>query len=294
MTRLPTTVGLFFCCAMGVSVAALGQSTPPKTAPMFEVASIRPSPRPAPNSFGFPVRSSFRIDPGGRITASQITLRELIWRAHGVQPFRLTGGPEWLDTDRFEVAAKPSGGFTGRADDVRAMLRTLLVDRFKLRVSTVTTEQPIYALVRARNDGRLGAGLHPSTANCDVVRARRKPGEPPPQDGSEPDCELAVEMHGGDMTMRFVGETMDGIARLLVGPETRRLVINKTGIAGTFDGVLSFAPSPLPGLPSPPATANGVSMFTALQEQFGLKLLSDRGAGDVLTVGSVQKLDGAE
>jgi uncharacterized protein (TIGR03435 family) len=91
------------------------------------------------------------------------------------------------------------------------------------------------------------------------------------------------------MTMRFVGETMDGIARLLTGPETQRVVINKTGIDGTFDGALAFTPAPLPGFPPLPGSDAGTSMFTALQEQFGLKLQPERGPVPIVTIESAQK-----
>ena len=90
--------------------------------------------------------------------------------------------------------------------------------------------------------------------------------------------------------MGFQGESMDELARLLTqAPETRRMVTNKTALAGTFDGALSFAPEPLPGFPRLPGSADGVSVFTALQEQLGLKLEVERGPVDVLVVDSAEK-----
>jgi len=282
------TIGclLAFGLIAGVSVTVDAQR--PDQPRRFEVESIRPSPRPEPNRFGFPVMSRFRIEPGGRVVASQITLRELAWRAYDVQPFQMSGGPDWVGEDRFEFAAKAEDGFTGGADDIRAMLQSLLADRFGLVVRTERKEMPVYALVLARRDGKLGEQLHPSKIDCAAVRARRIRGTPSQAD-SDPDCALAMSLNGPTMTAQFVGETMAGIARMLTGPDTQRVVIDQTGLAGTFDGALAFTPAPLPGFPPLPGADSGTSIFTALQEQFGLRLQSDRAIVDVLTVVSAQK-----
>jgi bla regulator protein blaR1 len=252
----------------------------------FEVASIRPSPRAEPNRFGFPVMSSFRIEPGGRITAAQITLKELVWRAYGLQPFQVGGGPDWTTEDRFEVAAKAADGFTGGVEEIRVMLQSLLADRFALTVGSESKEMPVYVLVLARRDRKLGDQLRPSTIDCAAVRARQARG--PKADG-DPDCTLSMALSGATMTARFVGETMDGIASLLTGPDTQRVVINRTGIEGKFDGALAFTPAPLPGFPPLPGSDSGTTIFTAVQEQFGLRLQPDRAPVTVLTVVSARK-----
>jgi bla regulator protein BlaR1 len=254
----------------------------------FEVASIRPGPRAEPNRFGFPVMSSFRIEPGGRITAAQITLKELVWRAYGLQPFQVGGGPEWTTEDRFEVAAKAPDGFTGGVEEIRAMLQSLLADRFALSVRAESKEMPVYVLVLARRDGKLGEQLRPSTIDCAAVRVRRTR-MPRSKTDADPDCNLSMTLSGATMTARFVGETMDGIASLLTGPDTQRVVINRTGIEGKFDGALAFTPAPLPGFPPLPGSDNGTSIFTAVQEQFGLRLQPDRAPVTVLTVVSARK-----
>lgn len=252
------------------------------------MASVKASPPAEPNRFGFPVRSSIRIEPGGRFNATQATLRDLIRRAYDLPNFLIVGGPEWAESVRFDIVAKAEAGFGGDETQIREMLRALLLERFKMRVHTETRDLPIYALVVSRRDSKLGTQLRPSTLDCAAVRAKRRPGAPPPPDGSPPECDVSFKLDGGVMTMRFQGETMNEIARLLVGPETLRPVTNKSGLSGTFDGVLSFAPEPLPGFPRLPESVNGVSLFTALQEQFGLKLEPTRGPVTVLVV------DGAE
>jgi uncharacterized protein (TIGR03435 family) len=179
--------------------------------------------------------SSFRIEPGGRVTATQITLRELVWRAYGE-----------------------------------------------------STEMPVYVLVLARRDGKLGDELRPSRIDCAEVRARRSRGHQPPAD-TGPDCNLSMTFSGATMTARFAGENADGIARLLTAPDTQRVVINRTGLAGTYDGTLALTPAPLPCFPPLPGSENGTAIFTAVQEQLGLRLQSDRAPVTVLTIVSAQK-----
>ena len=288
MTNAAPALAMIVAVCAGLSViSAQVPAVQPGT--VFDAASIRPSPRAEPNRFGFPVRSTFRIEPGGRVTASQITLRDLVWRAYEVQPFQVAGGPAWVGEDRFEVAAKAPEGFTGRNSDLAAMLRALLIERFTLVVRTETTDMPVFALMTSRRDGRLGDQLRRSNIDCAAVRARRKRGVTP-ADGSEPACDVSMRLSGPTMTMRFEGETMEGIARLLTGPETQRVVVNRTGIDGTYDGELAFTPAPLPGLPPLPGADSGTTMFTALQEQFGLKLQPERGPVPIVTIEGAEKL----
>jgi len=93
----------------------------------------------------------------------------------------------------------------------------------------------------------------------------------------------------GTITMKLKGESLTALARLLSSPETRRVVLDKTEVEGTFDGVLTFVPEPLPGLPPLPTSQNGVSLFTALPEQFGLKLEPGRGTVEFLVVDSLER-----
>ena len=90
------------------------------------------------------------------------------------------------------------------------------------------------------------------------------------------------------MTLRVQGEAASELARRVI-PESDRPVLDKTGLRGTFDGELTFAPEPLPGFPRLPGNENGVSVFTALQEQWGLKLEPARGPVEILVIESAQK-----
>jgi uncharacterized protein (TIGR03435 family) len=99
---------------------------------------------------------------------------------------------------------------------------------------------------------------------------------------------VAFNLSGGNMTISFRGETTSELARRVI-PERDRPVLDKTGLSGTFDGELTFAPEPLPGFPRLPLSENGLSVFTALREQWGLKLEPERGPIEILVIESAQK-----
>jgi uncharacterized protein (TIGR03435 family) len=273
---------------IGLSTRVLSQDLATTTDLSFEVASVKSSPRPEKNPFGFPVGATIRTLPEGRFTASQATLRDLIRRAYDVQDLRISGGPEWMGVSRFDVAAAAPAGAGGSAEQIQRMLRSLLSERFRLRVHTETRELPVYNLVTARRDGRLGPQLRTSTADCAALRVKRGPGGVAPADGSEPPCQVSFMVSGGTMTIGFQGETTSELARRVI-PERDRPVLDKTGLSGTLDGELTFAPEPLPGFPRLPGSENGVSVFTALQEQWGLRLEPARGPVEVLVIEAAEK-----
>ena len=187
--HMPLKIVLVHAFSSCLLTAASAQTVPaPAGSFAFEVASVMPSPRPEPNPFGFPVRPTIRIERGGRFTATQTTLRDLIQRAYDLPSFLILGGPQWAASDRFDVLATAEG-VEGNPGKIRSMLRALLAERFALRVHIETRELPIYALVLARRDGRLGPQLRPSSLDCAAIRARQAPDAPPLPGGSEPDCE---------------------------------------------------------------------------------------------------------
>jgi uncharacterized protein (TIGR03435 family) len=167
------------------------------------------------------------------------------------------------------------------------MVRTLLADRFNLRVHHESRELPIYALILARADGKLGPQMRSTEGGCTAIVAERERGGPPPPPGAPFSCGLrrrAGAISGRERTMT---QFVDMLGRL-VG----RVVVDRTGLMDSFDFDLSWtpellAPSPA-GFPEPTQTdSSGPSIFTALQEQLGLKLESTRGPVEVLVVDSV-------
>jgi uncharacterized protein (TIGR03435 family) len=174
-----------------------------------------------------------------------------------------------------------------------AMGRALLTERFKLIVHYETRELPIYALVMARTDGRIGPQLHPVEVDCIAQRAAQRAavGSAPPSPGSLPPIPPCfIGQFPGNWTGLAV--TMSQVASALQGD---RLVVDRTGLSGQFDLTLSYTPDqmpsqgPPPGAPPlPPIDPNGPSIFTALQEQLGLKLESTKGPVDVLVIDHVE------
>ena len=155
---------------------SLGAQAPPTSG--FEVASVRP------NKTG-DGRIMFGLQPGGRFNATNVTLRMLIRQAFNVQEFQIVGGPDWLGSDRFDVVPKaPEGEFT--ANIMRPMLQSLLVERFKMAFHRENRDMAVYALMKARPDGKLGPNLSAASVDCAaLMRGRRGGGPPqaPPQPG---------------------------------------------------------------------------------------------------------------
>ena len=288
---------------LAATLASLQAQSPGATgtaAPSFEVASVKP------NKSGDPgIR--FGLQPGGRFNAVNAPLRELIVFAYApLQSFQIEGGPGWIRSDRFDIAAKAEGEVPrvapGQTGPIQVMMRSLLADRFKLVTHTETKEQPIYTLVMARSDGRLGTQLVPSTVDCASLAAARGrgtgPGGPPnapappplPQPGERPQCGMMV----GPATISAGGITLAELTRVL-SQRVGRVIVDKTGLAGRYDFTVEFTPDQTPpqgaalnGAPFPAIDPNGPSIFTALQEQLGLKLESARGTVEMLIIESVE------
>jgi len=255
----------------------------------------------------------------GTISAVGVPIRLLIRQAYGpLQDFQLIGGPDWISSDRFDIEARLEGGAPSQPA-MLGMLRQLLEERFTLKVHNESREVPIYALVLARGDGRLGSELKPSAPECVALmaaggRGRGGPGPdgrggPPPDGRGGPgplgrlqgpgplDGPAPCGSRGGGFgRFRAGGTTMAQFAAALSG-QAQRVVIDKTSLTGLYDINLSYTPTPdqLPQGPPPPGVElpaidpNGPSLFTAIQEQLGLKLESARGPVDVVVIDSIAR-----
>ncbi len=267
---------------------------PPAASPTFEVASVKAN----KSGEGF-IR--FGLMPGGRFNAINAPVRELIRFAYNLQNFQIEGGPSWINSDRFDVTAKAEGDVPptapGTTGPIQLMMRALLAERFKLVVHNETKEVPIYALVLARPDGKLGPKIEVSTVDCAALFAARRGGGPPPAPpvpGERPPCGLFMGMGsiaGGNSTMTQLAQVL--------GPRVNRIVVDKTGLKGQYGFNLDFTPDQMPNMPPgalppgaiplPPVDPNGPSLFTALQEQLGLKLDSQRGPVETLVIDKIEQ-----
>jgi uncharacterized protein (TIGR03435 family) len=245
--------GLMVGLLLMFAALAAAQDVPPA----FDVVSLRQ------NNSGDRARS-FRIEPGGTLQATNVTVRHLMWNAYGVQDFQIVGGPSWIGTARYDVVAKAEGN-PGRAQ-LRAMLRTFLEQRFKLRTTSTRRELPIYALV-----------VTPEAA----TRLRPAEGACAGSAGPESGCGAMM----GASTLKSPGLSMPRLAGELTGVLGVR-VEDRTGLSGNFDIELEWAPDTT----TDAAAADGrASIFTAVQEQLGLRLNAARGPVDVVVVEAVER-----
>jgi uncharacterized protein (TIGR03435 family) len=248
---------------------------PPAARPEFEVASLKPS---APDAAGFFIKTL----PGGGLQAKNIPLKRLIATAYSVTDYQIFGDVKLLD-QKFDLDARaPNPAELGT---LRLMLQSLLDERFHLNFHQETRDLPIYSLLLAKSGVNGGPGLiRNPEGDCSIAVT---PQDAPP-DGSRPPVPCGTVSPGpGRITGRRgrISQLADRLSTML-----GRTVVDKTGLEGTYDIALTFAPDPPPGTPTP--ELSGPSLFTALQEQLGLKLQAGRGPVEVIVVDSADKLSG--
>ena len=291
----PVALALLAAAGLGAVVQLQAQTQAQASGPSFEVASVKP------NKSG-DMRVMFGMQPGGRFTATNAPLVALIRQAYQLQNFQLVGAPDWINNERFDIVAKAEGDVPpappGTVGPMQLMMRNLLAERFKLVTHRETREMPIYALVPARADGKLGPQLRPASVDCEALMRERGRGAPPPSfppSGERMQCGMRIGpgvMNGGGFPMSQFAQTLSQFVQ--------RIVVDRTGLAGNYDLDLTYTPDrsfqggpagpPPPGAPAlPPVDPNGPSIFTALQEQLGLKLESERGQVEVMVVDSVDR-----
>lgn len=244
----------------------------------FEVASIKPS---NPDTQG----GFIQFMPGGGLKMTNIPLRAMITFAYDVRDFQVSGGAGWVGTERFDVIARPDrttvdgpvdfanmtdGQRKTMRDQIAERLRALLGDRFQLTVHKETKEQPIYALVLAKNGSKLQDTKETGTQQRMMTNRGRSEGHAIP-----------------------VGMLVQTLSGLLGRP-----VVDKTGLTGKYDFVLEWTPDVGQdaraqgfgdGITTPAPAPGGPTIFTALQEQLGLKLESQKGPVENIVIDRAEK-----
>jgi uncharacterized protein (TIGR03435 family) len=258
-------------------LATAGAQAPNAKPPAFEVASVKPN-------LNDDVREAIAVQPDGiRFTAFPLrTLIAMAYRSEGIQRFdQLVGGPS-LIVDRFDVVARvgaewdAQGGMPSR---LPAMLRTLLRDRFQLRVHTETRKMPAFALLVARRDRRLGPQLRESSRDCAGAGGAQVT-------TADPDRWCGIRAVGGVITGHAV--SVSQLAGNLGGyPTVDRFVTDRTGLTGRYDFRLEYSAGALE--PGDTASSTGPSLFTALTEQLGLKLQPEKIVLPVLVIDHIER-----
>jgi uncharacterized protein (TIGR03435 family) len=255
---------------LGAWAAAFAQPA----APAFEVASVKPSP---PDARG----STYNFTNGGGLTVQNGTLRGIIEMAYDVRDFQISGGPAWLDTARFDIFAKSAAGDPQmqtatrqeRIAESRRRLQTLLAERFQLKVHPETKQLPVFALVVGKNGSKL--------KNLADVAA---------------DAGGGISSGCGRMTGT---RTQMANLALVLSRQLGRPVLDRTGLTGRYDFQMEWTPdngpcaAPADGAsPGAGSSTDGPSIFTALQEQLGLKLDSTKAPVEIVVVDHAEKAEG--
>lgn len=256
--------------------------------PKFEVASIRPCvAEPGQRTGGdnsSPGRLRIKCTPvRGLIIQAYLLFADSRFRV-GLPP-PIEGGPPWIDSQDYEVNA--TAGSDVRLEIMKGpMLQALLEDRFKLKVHRGTREVPIYNLVVAKGGLKLPAFKEGSCIPVDRTQFPQTSGPPTP-DQLQKNCHARGTKDGVNLKVEAQGMTIDEFAKLFLDTHTLgRPVINKTDVTGRFDFHLEYAPDTSLTTDD---LAGGPSIFTALQEQLGLRLESARGPGEVLVIDHIEQ-----
>jgi uncharacterized protein (TIGR03435 family) len=292
---------LAFGFALLLSLTAAAQ-TPPKA--MFEVASVKA------NRSGAPLQILPTLQPGGRVFAINLPLREFIQTAWGLRDNQVVFASPLADA-RFDLEARAGAGAT--PEQAAEMLRGLLIERFGLKTHGETRQLPVYTLHRITAT-RLGPQIRPSGPECAPLVIPDGPGAPPPPPPPPPSLSgsrLGLQENGATCpSMFFPGSwsirsmTMHAFA-LVLERLVRRAVVDRTGMTAAFDFDIAYAPESFeipfagnvvggtvggpegfgPGAPQ----RTGPSVFTALRDQLGLRLEAGRAPVDVLVVDDVRQ-----
>ncbi len=241
-------IGIALLATIGLAQSQNGASASPSE---FEVASIKLVNHPVPLH-----AVSLNINHG-TLTMDAAALRQMIGLAYGIQRVRVLGGPNWLDSDLYDLVAKAEKS-DASPDEIRSMFQTLLADRFQLKIHRETKVLTVYSLEVGRNGSKL---------------IEAKVGEAAAVIGNAPTGGLTVQKG----SVRLLVNTL---ANILGSP-----VVDKTGLTGTYDFTLKWTdPSALNGPDS-----EFPSLVTAVQEQLGLRLESQKSPGEVLVVDHAEK-----
>jgi uncharacterized protein (TIGR03435 family) len=266
-------------------LGAISDSPRPSFA-VVRVASIKP------NKSGRQI-VEFRIQPGGRLVATGVTINLLLQQAYGVKDFQISNAPPWLDVERYDIDAQPGASVgaaianlspTEASQHVMDMLKSLLAERCGLVLAHGTKDVSSYDLVVAKGGSKLRASTFKAPEKLEAIPTGT------PQPGG-------IWLHGrGNLTSS--GTNMPHFADTL-SQFLGRKVVDKTGIKGLYDFTLQWTPADgeagllsknyHEGESAPPPEPFGPSLFSAIREQLGLKLEANKVSADTLVIEHIEK-----
>jgi len=256
------------CLLVAVAVGA-------QSGPGFDVATVKPNRDDS-------ARPRIGNEGGGRWQMIKLPIRSLLLSAYPADTSEIVGMPGWVESDTYDVVGKAAADTTYEQQE--AMLRTLLAERFKFKGRLESLERPIYSLVLARRDGRLGPQMRKYDGDCDNLGAAQSRGQtlemPLPANGAPP-CGMSFggnRILAGGLSLQILAKNITQAAG--------RVVFDKTGLPGRYEFTLTYNQNP--SAASDPG-GDTVTIFTALQEQLGLKLEPDRGPVRVLIVDHIER-----
>ena len=269
------------------SAALIAQEQTPILDASFEVATFKRN-----VTVGNAV---WRPQATGEFTLINIPFQTLILGAYQLQTYQLVGAPSWIRDERYDIIARLDPEIAGRLQPDghpptwALALRTLLVDRTGLVFHRETRQLPIYALVMARRDRTPGPNLRPAQADCDALRTQSAGAARAGQQSPYPPSTATWTPCGLRNTPGRIVSGGFGFAEFLaaLSAQLGRPVVDRTGLSGKWDFYVTYAPNALAA--GAAADANAPDLFTALQEQLGLKLESTQGPVDVFVIDRVER-----
>jgi uncharacterized protein (TIGR03435 family) len=252
--------------AAGLALSPTPKPQPPTSSaiPSFEVATVKPS-------ASLEQSGSLRMQPGGLFRSINLTVRDLIVGAHRTPeaqlfPSQIIGGPSWLATDRYDIAARVGAELAALPQaelftKLPILVQSLLADRFKLKTHHETRELTVYILNLLRRDGSLGPQLRPATVDCAETPSR-----------------CAIQFQTGHISGGAVNP--ESLRNVLAGA-VEQVVIDRTGLTGRYDLNLEWSPDQ--------TASDKPSIFAAVQEQLGLRLDATKAPVDVLVIDRVER-----
>jgi uncharacterized protein (TIGR03435 family) len=235
--------------------------------PVFEVATIKPSDPNRPGKL-FSIR-------GTEVITINTTVDDLVTFAYNVHVRQIVGAPAWAESDKFDVTGKPEGGALPNLSQFRVMIQKLLADRFQLAFHHDKKELTVYAITVGKNGARLTKSESAGTVPALLFQGL------------------------GNLPAR--NATMEEFAGVMQGAVLDRPVVDQTELTGRFDFQLRWTPDETqfaalrgPGPPPTPpvGTETYPDLFTAIQQQLGLKMVSTKAPTDVLVIDKVEKPSG--